>query len=67
MTEQMIERINKEIKEAKAVYDSIQNELYVIQVQKMSAYYRTIDGMIEMLTIVTGKEYTYDENGVKEK
>lgn len=67
MTEQMIERINKEIKEAKAVYDSIQNEPYVIQVQKMSAYYRTIDGMIEMLTIVTGKEYTYDENGVKEK
>lgn len=67
MKEQMIERINKEIKEAKAVYDSIQNEPYVIKAEKMNAYYRTIDGMIEMLAIATCKEYTYDENGVKEK
>jgi hypothetical protein len=59
MEDKMIERINKEIEGLKRIfevtktYDPVGNAKII--------------GMIEMLSIVTGKNYYYDENGLHER
>lgn len=58
MKEKMIEKINQRIKRME------------IRFQETHKFSETdnaeIDGMIEMLKIVTGKDYYYNENGVYE-
>ena len=59
MKEQMIKKINSEIAMAKMYYD-----MYKENDPRMIS---KIYGMIEMLEIVTGKKYGFNENGVFEK
>lgn len=59
MEKKMIERINKEIK-------------FMVEDYKATGKYDVranaeIRGMMEMLVLVTGKDYRYNENGVYEK
>lgn len=60
MVEEMKARIEKEIKFAVIDYKQFgRTEFYERSVSK-------IYGMIEMLRVVTGKQYTFNENGLIE-
>lgn len=55
----MMERINWKIKYAHDNFTEW-NETHSLRMAE-------IDGMVDMLSIVTGKEYIIEENGLKEK
>lgn len=57
--EKMVERIENEIKVSKRYFEAT-NEVDTLTNSK-------ICGMIEMLQMVTGKEYYFDENGLHER
>lgn len=60
-TEKMVERIEKAIERTKEYYERRGwNETHEKHLAK-------INGMIEMLKIVTEKEYYFDENGLHER
>ena len=61
MEEKMIERIKLEIERAKEHYQCYGwNESHQRRLEK-------IDGMLDMLTIVTGKDYYYNADGLHER
>ena len=61
MEEKMIKRINEEIEWIKKMYDSrVSNEVHKVNIARLN-------GMIEILSVATGKSYYYDENGLHEK
>jgi hypothetical protein len=68
MTEKMIARINEEIKNTLGYINS--KFASALNEEQKANYVNTknekIKSMIEMLEIATGKQYTYDENGVQE-
>lgn len=59
MEEKMIARINRKLEWMKNEFDRT-HQFSEINNAK-------IDGMMEMLELVTGKEYFYDEKGVHER
>lgn len=59
ITFRMIERINKKIKYAHDNFTEW-NESHSLRMAE-------IDGMIDMLSILTGKNYIITENGLKER
>ena len=59
MIEKMLERINFKIRYAQENFTEW-NESHSLRMAE-------IDGMIDMLSIATGKEYVITENGLKER
>ena len=59
MEQKMLERINETI--------AISKKWYEVTGQVDTLTNNKILGMLEMLTIVTGKQYYFDENGVHER
>lgn len=60
MEKKMIERINQEIEFCKRFYETATRETHNVNIARLN-------GMIEMLSLVTGKKYYFDENGLHEK
>lgn len=58
--EKMVERINFKIRLAQEKYEGEWTESHALRIAE-------IDGMLDMLSIVTGKEYYFDENGLHER
>lgn len=61
MENKMIARINQEIEFIKKMYDNrVSSETHMVNVARLN-------GMVEMLSIATGKEYYYDNDGLHER
>ena len=62
MKEKMIQAINTEIQHAIAEYERFGNDETIIRHARIK-----ISGMMQMLELVTGEEYYFDNNGVHER